>query len=240
MILSASSSPFKTTISRVDRAVRASPLANSAIISSISEGIATFCLPNPLGSDRARERSVTRSSLPNPCMTNTLQRDSSALLISKEGFSVVAPIRMMLPFSTKGRKASCWALLKRWISSTNRMVFSPYRRFSSAFCMTVRISLIPLVTAEKLIKAALVRFAITRASVVFPTPGGPQKIMEEMWSLSIKRRRTFPLPSRWSCPTNASRVCGRRRAAKGMVSSRSKSVICSISMIASHPLFLSI
>ena len=35
---------------------------------------------------------------------------------------MVAPIRMMVPFSTWGRKASCWALLKRWISSTNRIV----------------------------------------------------------------------------------------------------------------------
>ena len=33
-------------------------------------------------------------------------------LISNEGFSVVAPIKMMLPFSTKGRNASCCALLK--------------------------------------------------------------------------------------------------------------------------------
>ena len=38
----------------------------------------------------------------------------------------------------------------------------------------------PLVTAEKSMNAALVRLAITRASVVLPTPGGPQKIIEEM------------------------------------------------------------
>jgi hypothetical protein len=34
-------------------------------------------------------------------------------LISNEGFSVVAPIRTMVPASTNGRKASCCALLKR-------------------------------------------------------------------------------------------------------------------------------
>ena len=54
----------------------------------------------------------------------------------------------------------------------------------------------PLVTAEKSIKAALVRLAMMRASVVLPTPGGPQKIIDEIWSLSISRRSTLPGPSR--------------------------------------------
>ena len=99
-------------------------------------------------------------------------------MISKEGFSVVAPMRMMLPFSTKGRKASCCALLKRWISSTKRMVLTPKRLFFSACSMTCLISLMPLVTAEKSMNVAFVRWAMMRASVVFPTPGGPQKIME--------------------------------------------------------------
>ena len=53
------------------------------------------------------------------CRTNTFERESSAALTSNEGFSVVAPIRTMSPDSTRGRKASCCALLKRWISSTN-------------------------------------------------------------------------------------------------------------------------
>ena len=73
-------------------------------------------------------------------------------MISKEGFSVVAPIMTMEPFSTYGRKASCWALLKRWISSTNRMVRTPRARLFSASLMTALISLMPLVTAEKFTK----------------------------------------------------------------------------------------
>ena len=60
------------------------------------------------------------------------------------------------------------------------MVRSPKRRLLSAFSITARISRMPLVTAEKSMNAALVRLAITRASVVLPTPGGPQKIIEEM------------------------------------------------------------
>ena len=46
--------------------------------------------------------------------------------------------------------------------------------------MTLRISRMPLVTAEKSTKADFVLAAMIRASVVLPTPGGPQKIMEEI------------------------------------------------------------
>ncbi len=53
---------------------------------------------------------------------------SSGAMTSKEGFSVVAPRSTIVPFSTWGRKASCCALLKRWISSTKRMVARPCRR----------------------------------------------------------------------------------------------------------------
>ena len=53
-------------------------------------------------------------------------RLTSALLTSKYGFSVVAPIRMTVPFSTHGSRASCCALLKRWTSSTKRIVRWPY------------------------------------------------------------------------------------------------------------------
>ena len=37
----------------------------------------------------------------------------------------------------------------------------------------------PLVTALKLMKFAFVRPAMIRASVVLPTPGGPQKIIDD-------------------------------------------------------------
>ena len=58
--------------------------------------------------------------------TYTRLRDSSAEMISNDGFSVVAPIKRMLPFSTWGKNASCCALLKRWISSMKTMVRVPY------------------------------------------------------------------------------------------------------------------
>ena len=46
-------------------------------------------------------------------------------MISKLGFSVVAPMSVSVPSSDGGRRLSCWALLSRWISSTKRMVCAP-------------------------------------------------------------------------------------------------------------------
>lgn len=48
------------------------------------------------------------------------QRERSADASLKEGFSVVAPIRVMRPDSTGERKMSCWDFVKRWISSQTR------------------------------------------------------------------------------------------------------------------------
>ncbi len=173
-------SPLRTTISRVFKAILASPSAKLAIMYSTSSPMRIACPPNPRGFCSAFFSSWISSSTDSACKTKTLHRDNSAELISKEGFSVVAPMRIMLPFSTKGRNASCCALLKRWISSTNTIVFSPMSRLPSARDMTSLISLIPLVTALKSMKSALVFSAMILASVVFPTPGGPQKIMEQI------------------------------------------------------------
>ena len=71
--------------------------------------------------------------------------------------------------------------------------------------MTARISLIPLVTAEKSMNFERVTFAITFARVVFPTPGGPQKIIDAIASCSTIRRKTFPSPRSRRCPTISSR-----------------------------------
>ena len=62
------------------------------------------------------------------------------------------------------------------------MVRSPISRFCSASPITALISLMPLVTALKLMKLDFVFPAMIRANVVLPTPGGPQKIMEETLS----------------------------------------------------------
>ena len=52
----------------------------------------------------------------------------------------------------------------------------------------------PLVTALKSMKLAWVRPAMMRARVVFPTPGGPQKIIEETNEI-INDDSTYPFIS---------------------------------------------
>ena len=193
-VTSPSRSPFSTAISRVERAVRASPFAKTAIMRSTSSSIWISSFPKPFGLSIALLRSFTRSSSVRAFKTNTLHLERRALFTSKDGFSVVAPMSIMLPFSTKGRNASCWALLKRWISSTKTMVFTPNLLLSSACCITVLISFMPLVTAEKFTNSAFVWFAITLARVVFPTPGGPQNIMDDTASFSMILLRIFPFP----------------------------------------------
>ena len=55
--------------------------------------------------------------------------------------------------------------------------------------------------------------AIRRASVVLPTPGGPQKIMECGRPDSKATRSGLSGPSRCDCPTTSASVRGRRRSA---------------------------
>ncbi len=94
-------------------------------------------------------------------------------MTSKYGFSVVAPISVISPSSTAGSRASCWALLKRWISSRKKIVGRPDARRSLARAITSRTSGRPALTAESSSKAPLARAAMIRATVVLPLPGGP-------------------------------------------------------------------
>ena len=102
------------------------------------------------------------------------ERLTRAGFTSKKGFSVVAPIRTTVPFSTQGSSASCWALFQRCTSSTNRIVRRPWcLRRLSASAVASRISLTPASTALMLTKWLAVVLAMTRARVVLPVPGGP-------------------------------------------------------------------
>ena len=146
-------------------------------------------------------------------------------MTSKEGFSVVAPMKMMFPASTCGRKASCWALLKRCTSSMKTMVRRPERRVCSAAAMTSLISRMPLSTALKETNSECVRRAIRRASVVLPQPGGPHRIIEPRSSLSMATRNGLPGPSSACCPANSSSVRGRMRSASGAVAATASASI---------------
>src|SRR6516162_1426504 len=95
------------------------------------------------------------------------------------------------------------------------MVRWPECDLYSAAAMTSLISLMPARTALKETKSACVTRAMRRASVVLPQPGGPQKSIEPILSLSICLRNGFPGPRSFSWPMNWSRVRGRMRSASG-------------------------
>src|SRR3954471_19448032 len=139
----------------------------------------------------------------------------SAELTSKYGFSVVAPTSTTRPSSTAGSSASCWALLKRWISSRKKIVRRPARRRSLARSITARTSGRPTCTAESSSKAASAYSASSRANVVLPVPGGPWRIIECGSPDWIAVRSADDGPSRCCWPTNSSSVRGRIRAAHG-------------------------
>jgi hypothetical protein len=56
---------------------------------------------------------------------------------------------------------------------------------------------------------------ISLARVVFPVPGGPQKIIERIFPPSTIRLTTPDFPIRWSCPTNSAKFLGRILSARG-------------------------
>ena len=153
-------------------------------------------------SDRASNSSSAGSSSRRSTMT--WQRDSSAPFSAKDGFSVVAPISVTVPFSTTGKKPSCWARLKRWISSTNSKVPCPARRRFAASSNARLRSATPENTAESWTNASLARLASSRAMVVLPTPGGPHRISDASEPRSSMRVNAPSGPSRWSWPDDLS------------------------------------
>src|SRR4029453_13606590 len=98
----------------------------------------------------------------------------------------------------------------------NKIVFCPAvrRRFVAA-AMTRRISATLLSTPLIRINLAWVISEMMRARVVFPLPGGPEKITDGKRSASIARRNSFPGPRMCSWPTNSSSKRGRIRVASG-------------------------
>src|SRR5258708_3953542 len=136
---------------------------------------------------------------PHPCLyrnTSTRARDSSAALSSKDGFSVVAPTSTTVPSSITGRKESCWARLKRCTSSTNNSVPLPVSRRARAASKAFLRSATPENTADNCSKCRSVASAMSRATVVLPVPGGPQKTSEPSDRVSSMRVSAPSGPSR--------------------------------------------
>ena len=164
----------------------------------------------------ARRTTVPTSSSVSASSRHTRIRERSAELTSKYGFSVVAPMSVTVPSSTCGSSASCWALLKRWISSRNSTLRVPWRfSRSCASAMVDRTSATPDMTADSDVKWAPISPASSRARLVLPVPGGPHRSSDDRWPRAMLRRSGPRSPTRCACPTNSSRFRGRIRAASG-------------------------
>ena len=151
LLITIGSFPAKasTTISRTFSSFRPSPPLKR-IKASVSSSRISFVFRRT-SSRSARSNRICRSSRSRDFRTKTWQRESRGEMTSKDGFSVVAPIRTMVPVSTAPSRASCCALLKRWISSMNRIGAPRWlnRPAPRAFSNTSRTSLTPAVTAER-------------------------------------------------------------------------------------------
>ena len=86
---------------------------------------------------------------------------------------------------------------------------------SRASAMIARTRATPSVTAENATKVASPRLARSRASVVLPLPGGPQRMRLERAPPSSMRLSGLPSARRRACPANSASVRGRIRAARG-------------------------
>src|SRR5262249_33862457 len=76
-------------------------------------------------------------------------------------------------------------------------------------------SLTPANTADSAMNSASKESAMSLASVVLPTPGGPQRIIECGLPASKARRNGLPGPSRCCWPTTSARTLGRIASASG-------------------------
>ena len=99
------------------------------------------------------------------------------------------------PSSTAGSSASCWALLKRWISSRKKTVGSASRRRCWARSSTLRTSARPASTALSSSRAAWRRGRTIRASVVFPEPGARRGSSSAAGPARWRSRSAEPRPA---------------------------------------------
>ena len=134
------------------------------------------------------------------------------------GFSVVEPMKRMVPPSMAGRMLSLCALLQRWHSSSSRYVAWPveHTAFLAPPCSTSRTSATPLVTA----------FSCTKAALVCPGNDGSQRGLSTSWRPAEDGAKSAG-PPQWRgataglpppdavWPINSSRVRGRMRSARG-------------------------
>ncbi len=105
-------------------ALRASPDASRMSAARASSSSA-YWPASPRSSATALSITTPRSSSLSVSSVSSRDRESNGEMTENEGFSVVAATRMTQPFSTPGSRASCCALVNRWISSRNNTVETP-------------------------------------------------------------------------------------------------------------------
>jgi hypothetical protein len=105
----------------LDEVERPPPVA----VGELRDALRASLVASVPSASKPRSMSASRSADDRLSSTYTCARESSAPITSKDGFSVVAPMKVRSPDSTCGRNASCCALLKRCTSSTKMMVERP-------------------------------------------------------------------------------------------------------------------
>ena len=130
----------------------------------------------------------------------------------KLGFSVVAPIKVMIHFSTNGNNVSCCALFRLCISSKNTIdAFAKLKFIFACFMISTKSSFL-LITQDNSRNCASIFFAIILANVVFQVHAGPQKSIDGIYLLSKK----LDIGSNISfCPAKSSIFCGLNRLDNG-------------------------
>ena len=160
MTISSPSGKVLTISSKVLSSLRPSP-SESLSRASVSLRMIVFFFSST-SCFMARSSRAKRSSLSKGLSVYTWQRESSAGITSKLGFSVVAPMRVTQPRSTASKRESCWVLLNLWISSMKmiglRAVKSPCSRLD--FSIISLTSLIPLLIALREKKARWLSLAM--------------------------------------------------------------------------------
>ena len=153
-VISSPSCTIAAACSKILSAIRPSPLTKIPISSSNSSLTCKLRVPNPTSlSVRARFKIWLIALGVKASNVIRRNRDNNGRLTSKNGFSVVAPIRIIVPSSTQGKSTSCWLLLKRCISSRNKMVRCCKERTRlRASSIIFRNSPIPAFVAFKLTK----------------------------------------------------------------------------------------
>ena len=145
---------------------------------------------SPRASLRARSKMVSISVADKGRSCSTKDLDSKGEITENAGFSVVAAISTTQRFSTAGSKESCWDLENLCTSSRKSKVSRPVdAKRCLAALMTSRTSFTPAFIAESWAYSRSPAAAMRKAKVVFPVPGGPHRIAEEVssWSPASKR-----------------------------------------------------